>query len=293
MCENGLSRFSCAPFDERVAAEVEKVRPEIGDSNGRRVNILGYGGVDIGRESGMAAIREMLSLMDVEVVSFVGIDPPEKLAESGSADFNIMIHPECARRTADWYSENLGIPYVEPSMGAPVGYDSIRRFLKEVSDVTDMEDDRAREVLDKEMEDILRGTEDILRTIDWRPMGFEGLPSDILPIMEWMHSLFSVDTDYVIPLGTSDPRDMEGVEAFLRGIGCPDAVGGDEHSALAIVFSDRTETDVFWGCFQGPSRVCIETLPSDRRASEGSSLMWLEGCRYLISTISKVIRPYC
>ena len=278
----------CAGFDDTMAKIVEKINPENGDTNGRRVNILGYGAFDSDWYYGKEALRGMLSLMDIEVVSFVGLDSKDVLGESGSADFNIMIHPECARRTAEWYSENLGIPYVEPSMGAPIGYDSIRRFLKEVSDVTDLEDDKPAAILDEDEQRMFR----VLRNFDkfsggmrCSGMALEGMPSDILPVMEWMYSLFSMVPEYVRIRRTSDPRDSEGVESFLRNVGYPDAVTAEFDPDFKAVFTDGLSADIYKVRYPKMACVGFEMPFSGVRGLTDRSLMWLNGCHFLSDAV--------
>jgi len=278
----------CQGFDDTMEKIVDLVHPDNGDTDGRRVNILGYGAFDSDWHYGKDAIREMLSMMDIEVVSFVGLDSSEKLAESGSADFNVMIHPECARKTAEWYSENLGIPFVEPSMGAPIGYPSIRRFLKEVSDVTDMEDDAPRRVLDEDEERMFR----ILRNFDkfsaglrCEGMGFEGMPSDVLPVMEWMYDLFSLVPEYVDLRRTSDPRDSEGVEGFLRSIGSSDALGAGFHPDLKVMFTDALSAELY--AYRNPKMSCVgfEMPFSGIRGIADRSMMWVNGCHTVLDAV--------
>lgn len=276
-------------FDDTMRRIVEHMSPENGCSNGKRVNILGYGAFDQDWMFGKESIRAMLGAMGVEVISFVGADDAETIARSGSADFNVMVHPECARSTAEWYSEHLGIPFVEPSMGAPVGFDSCRRFLGEVSDVTDLEDGAAVGILDCEERRIFRAVRNYdkyAHSLRGYGAAFEGMPSDVLPLMEWMYSLFSLVPESVRILRTSDPVEREGIRRFLREIDAADALDAKiPESGVKAVFADHVTARRCKG--EDHRRACVGIgMPfvgvcgiADR------SLPWLNGCRYIVDSV--------
>jgi len=279
----------CQGFDDTMMKIVEAIGPVKVESDGCRVNILGYGAFDADWTFGKEAIRSMLSLMGIEVVSFVGLDSRKILERSGSADFNIMIHPECCRKTAEWYSENLGIPFIEPTMGAPIGILSIRRFLNEVSEVTGKDADVPMRMVDEEEQRLyalLRNYDKFAGGMRGYGMAFEGMPSDILPVMEWMYELFSMVPESIRIRRTSEPAESEAIMEFLRSIGCPEAMGALlPTDGIKAVFTDGLTAERLK--FEDPRRACVgfEMPFKGVRGITDRSLMWLNGCRILVDEV--------
>ncbi len=277
-----------AGFDDTMRRIVSFIDPKRGSSGKKKVNILGYGAFDADWTYGMQSLREFLGLMGADVSCFVGLDPADRLGDSGNADLNVMIHPECSRMTAEWYSDNLQIPFLEPSLGAPIGYDSIRSFIEEVSQALDLDPSDALNETDEDerkMMRILRNYDKFSGGLRCGGMGFEGMPSDILPVMRWMYNVFSLVPEYVCIRRTDDDRDVEGVRGFLREIDCLDALDKGPSEDLKVLFTDGLSAQYYKFDHPKMSAVGFEMPFSGVSGLVDRSLMWINGCHILLDKV--------
>ena len=276
-------------FDDTVMKIVSFIGPNRKNSKAKKVNILGYGAFDADWTYGMQSLRELMELLGTEITCFIGLDSAAELKNSGDADLNIMIHPECSRKTAEWYCRNLDIPFLEPSMGAPIGYDSIRSFINEVSQALDLDPSHALKILDEDerrMMRILRNYDKFSGGLRCGGMGFEGMPSDILPVMKWMYNAFSLVPEYIDVRRTDDNRDITGVQRFLEEIDSLEALDKKEPSPdLKIIFTDGLSAQYY--NFDRPkmSAVGFEMPFAGVSGLMDRSLMWLNGCHVILDGV--------
>ena len=102
---------------------------------GGRVTVLGYIIADRGWDYGRRWLEDMLLSCGASDVRFIGCNcTAEDIREAGSSDLNVVVHPEYCRTAAAFLSETFGTDTLVPSMGSPVGYPSIIRFLEETAE---------------------------------------------------------------------------------------------------------------------------------------------------------------
>lgn len=245
------------------------------------VNILGYSMADRSWDFGKREIIRMLALLGVEVVAFVGCDTSvTDLRNSAGAEMNILIHPEFSIRTACWYKERFGIDYLIPSEGTPVGYDSIRSFVKEVAFRLHVNAADALEYIDREENSVcavIRNYDRFANSLRSSSMALEGVPSDVLPIAKLLYGYFNL-----FPCSVR-LRHMNGnlvdnrVLGFLKYLGREDALGGPrDFASLRVLMSDGLTCDAY--AIEHPETNCIgiclpfrDTVPLTDRCLVGFS----------------------
>ena len=276
-------------FDDTMCRIISHIGPENGKEGKKKVNILGYGAFDADWVYGMDSLRGLLKMMGAEIVSFVGLDSAETLKRSGEADLNIMIHPECARKTAEWYSDNLGIPFVEPSMGAPIGYLSIRKFIDEISGILGSDIGDAVKILDEDerrMMKIVRNYDKFSGGLRCGDMGLEGMPSNVLPVMAWMYDTFSMVPEYIDIRRTTDPRESEGIRGFLKEIDCLDALETRSPSGdIKVMFTDGLSAEYYKFDHPKMAAVGFEMPYKGVYGLIDRSLLWINGCHVLLDGV--------
>ena len=124
-----------------------------GDRGDVSVNILGYGISDMGWETGSGNIRNLLSAMGIDDVRFIGCRDGDTRG-LGSADLDVMVHPQRSAMTAAFLSERYGIGTLRPSQGAPVGYSATRSLVEEVGMELDLNPQPALDIIDREERDV-------------------------------------------------------------------------------------------------------------------------------------------
>ena len=282
LADEDLSNMSFSEgFDDTMLRILKHYVREPVPVKKRTVNILGYSMADRSWDFGKREIIRMLSLLNVEVVSFVGCDASVlDLRKSAGAELNILIHPEFSIRTAEWYKEEFGIDYLIPSEGTPVGYDSIRSFIKEVSLALHANAADALHYVDTEEESVcavIRNYDRFANTLRSSSMAVEGVPSDVLPITKLLYGYFNLFPCSVRLLHTNVNFADNRMFGLLRSLGREEALGGPrDFVSLRVLMSDGITCDTYG--IEHPEINCIgiclpfmDTVPLTDRCLIGFS----------------------
>ncbi len=277
-------------FDDTMVRILQHYVKEPVNGGKRTVNILGYTMADRSWDYGKKEIIRMLALLHVDVVSFIGCDTNvTDLRKSTGAGLNILIHPEFSIRTAEWYRERFGIDYLIPSEGAPVGYDSIRSFVKEVSLALHANAADALEYIDREERSVcsvIRNYDRFANSLRSSSMALEGVPSDVLPIAKLLYGYFNLFPCSVrlrhVNRNVLDNRML----GFLRSLGREEALDGPrDFASLRVLLSDGLTCDAYG--MEHPGTNCIgiclpfrDTVPLTDRCLIGFS-----GTRNLLDAV--------
>lgn len=289
LSDDDLSALSMAEgFDRTVSALVRNAGLGKGERKGH-VSILGYSLADSCWNYGKENISRLLALMDVETDSFVGCGSSKaEISSSGMSEAVVLLHPEMSAETSEVY-RSAGCGTVVPRKGAPIGFPAIRSFLEDVADATGTSPDHALEAVDAEEERIFR----ILRNCDKDSRAFRGLccalkgmPSDTLPLMEWMYGLFGMVPSSVEKAYCGGSVYDAGISHFLEETDCSGALGRKVGGrGLAAVFTDGLGAEEYKALH--PEVACIGiSMPYARKGEfMDRSLVGLGGCRYLLDSL--------
>ena len=187
----GLSSMTFGQgYDSAMRAVLESLADRDAERVGGRVNVLGYGISDRGWEYGKRWLEDMLGRCGASDVRFIGCGCTRRdIEEAGSAELNILIHPECCASSADALRGMFGTETLVPSMGSPVGYPATIGLLEETADRLDADASDAVEAVRSDMRDvngILTRNSALIRTLRGCSFSVRGMVSDILPICRWM-----------------------------------------------------------------------------------------------------------
>ncbi len=289
LSDEDLSGMSMAEgYDDTVRRILEHTGLEDGERKGS-VAVLGYGLADSSWRHGMRNISELLALLGVTDVTFVGCDSdPSSLRRAGSCSVSVSVHPEMSAATSSMLS-GKGVDEVVLSAGSPIGYGSMRSFVTEMSGSLGLSPDRALGAIDAEeryVKKVLNNCDKDVRGLRGRPMTVETIPSDACPLMEWMYDMFSmVPGSYRPRFCTSSPYDGR-IDSFLEGVGCAGARTSptDPMSTYAF-FSDGLTARLYKN--DHPVISCVEVCMPFSRKTEltDRSLVGLGGARYLVDSL--------
>ncbi len=275
-------------FDGTMSALVENAGLQSGLKK-NAVSILGYSYADSSWNFGKENITHLLNLMGLEVLCYPGCGSTKtQVSESGLSEAVIQIHPEMSGSTSELYRSN-GCKVICPEMGSPIGFASIRSFITEVADATGASPDKALKAVDDEEQRIVR----ILRNCDKESRSFRGycsayngMPSDIYPLMRWMYDYFGLLPSSVETVFCRDSPYSGKIRDFLGKIGCSEAYGSRiRGTGLKALFTDgyaaREYKDIY------PTVPCIEiTMPFVRKGEfTDRSLVGIGGCRYILDSL--------
>lgn len=103
----------------------------------KRVNLLGLSIYHKHWEGTKTELIKICSLMGLDVISVPGAGSyVSELRESVSAAYNVVVFPEYAENTAEWYEKEFGIPYIRSPHGAPVGFSATEEWIRMIADAT-------------------------------------------------------------------------------------------------------------------------------------------------------------
>ncbi len=285
-----LSSMSAAEgYDASAALIAERYAGDGGEGRRPSLTVLGYTMADSSWHFGMQNLRELLSSMGIGEVHFIGCrSSAGEVPESFRSSAAVEVHPENSALTAEVYRKR-GIPAVVPKAGSPIGFDSVRSFLEDVSDATGTSPDAAFKKVQEEEDRCLR----VLRNCDKDARAFRGqccalsgMPSDTLPLMRFLRDWFglvpcSVRKQYCGP----SVYDGE-VSAFLKECGAEEAADArPDPFATAVFMSDGYEAEEYRREHSRCSCMGISAPYARKAEFRDSSLVGLGGCRYLLDGI--------
>ena len=277
-------------FDDTITRIVEHLcKAEEKHKIPQTVNILGYNISDSCWEYGRKEIAKMLESIGISVTAFIGCGcTKEELKRSTSSELNILIHPEFSMKTAEYYSANFDIPYMIPSFGSPIGYPSICSFIQEVSSRFGTDPTTALESIMSEKSDvdrILMNSEKMLGGFRGCGCSITGIPSDVLPIIRWMHDHLSIVPEYVKILGEDESPMTEHLMKFLQEIDCMDALDADPSEKYELIFTDGMSAEIIKR--NDGTSSCVQTrIPYSFGTSlVNRSLIGTYGCRSILDEI--------
>lgn len=259
------------------------------------VNILGYGITDIGWEYGEEELRGLFSAMGVRVLSMIGCMPSEtEVMDSPNAWLNVMIHPEMCNGTARFYEGRYGIPHLRPEKGAPVGYRATRSFICQVAEVLGVNPEPAIAMVDRDESRVLRMLRSYNKGVNMlrgRKYSIETSSSELYPLMVWMHDVFSMIPDSIMPM---DGEYLPEIAEYLESIGKSDSLMSPVSMVNDVVFTDGVECS--YGVAEGGPTSYVEVRPPGIRSLNltGRCTVCTAGCRYLLdSMLNGITRFRC
>ncbi|MDD5144190.1 nitrogenase component 1 [Methanoregula sp.] len=102
-----------------------------------RVNLLGISMIQKYWQGNIHELTHLLSLMGLTVVAAPGAGSGVAgLRESVTASVNIVVFPEYAQKTAEFYEKEFGIPAIRSPDGAPVGFAATESWIRAVAAAT-------------------------------------------------------------------------------------------------------------------------------------------------------------
>jgi len=124
-------------FDEAIAAVLRWLKLNRLPRMKNRVNLLGFSIYQKHWQGNIREISHLLGLMGLSVVAAPGAGTGVAgLRESVTASFNIVIFPEYAQKTAEFYETEFGIPSIISPDGAPIGFAATESWILAIAKAT-------------------------------------------------------------------------------------------------------------------------------------------------------------
>ncbi len=204
------------------------------------VNITGLPVTMHGWTETAKELRGYLEAMGLEVIACVGCGSGiEEIRKSSEAEFCISVMPEYVSRTSDMY-ERLGIPTVSPD--APVGFDSVRKWIEAAAKVSGKDSSPALAIL-KETEDrasnIMKASMNTAVMVRCCTYSVRTDDTLALPLVQWLHSYLAMFPVSIRPCPWWDAGYTKRLTEFLEEIGCSEALCRETEDTRAdALFTD-------------------------------------------------------
>ena len=114
-------------FQDALISVLETIKPS-GRKKKCSVNLVGISIWHLCWRDSISDLTAILGSCGITVNTTVGAGwSADDIKTSGTAELNVVLHEEYGERVAKWYSDNVGIPYV--NTGTPVGFDGLERWI--------------------------------------------------------------------------------------------------------------------------------------------------------------------
>ena len=288
LANEDLSSMSMAEGYDMTAVEILRHSEIVSGKKGKAA-VIGYTMADASWRFGMRNIRELFSLCGIDDVMFIGCDPDgPPIGRIGECSFAVTIHPELTSGLSKELSK-MGIKTIVPKCGSPIGYDSMRSFVKEISEMAGTSPDRALSAIDTDeltVKRVLMNSDKDIRGLRGQLMAVEGLQSDIYPLMTWMYDLFSLVPGSVRRMFSDSSVYDSKIDSFLEGIGCVGCIDADiDPTETAAVFMDGLSAELY--AMDHPQTSCVGiSMPYAKKAElVDRSLVGIGGARTILDTL--------
>ena len=255
--ESLISQPFSASYDHIVRSIIEWKAPAKKERVPGTVNIIGLPISGKDWQDALEELRSILCDMGIKVISSPGAGcSTAELEMSVSAEYNICVCPEYCRKTAAFYESEYGIPTIFSEMGAPVGFDAVEHWAKNIGKVmgadTSKVDDRIRAAKQR----VFRKMNSSFLSKRVKCLGFTIMADSSItyPLMKWLYDYLCL-----LPVSVSvDPGEDSGMTSsiigFLDGAGLRESWYSNPDQAVDFMFSDghTAETQMMVGsCKKG------------------------------------------
>ena len=191
-----------------------------------------------------AATEELSGLLESMGLKFIcapgaGASTTD-LVESVNAEFAVVVSPESCEGLTEFYSEH-GVKVIRSPGGAPVGFDAVESWLRNVADITGTDPSSALEVLykakDRVYEKFVGMKYNALR-IKGMTFSAAGVASIVRPLTEWLYSYLAMAPVAVKVDPGADPQEVEALAGFLQSIDYSDSMGLEPKVGCGAVFCE-------------------------------------------------------
>ncbi len=259
------------------------------DRKSKVVNLVGLPFISRGCFPLLRELHGLLGMMGITVNADIGMAcTVQQMRDSGEAVANVCICPEYFGRTGEYYEKELGIPTVRGPLGAPIGYDAIRAWIKAVAEATGADPSPVMELIDAEETEVFRVVRSAMSLgefMRFRLFSVMAESSVALPLVQ-----FTVKKLRLMPLSVSVTEHDAQCETDLK-----DILGRiDASSALETEYGKEYSDILFgpgaYGDYLKETNMCGTSvdiaLPAKERLDLApKSIMGLDGCRRIVDYV--------
>lgn len=251
----GLSEPVPHCFDATICALLSSLDLRRQSTLPRTVNLLGLSIMHRHWRATIDHLTELLSKSGISVNTVVGAGcSTSDLRRSATAALNIVVCEEYALSTADWYSQNLGIPYSACNAGAPLGFDATEEWIGDVGREMQMDMDPSLKPIRESKSRaarLLAQFDAIAGLPKGATFGIKGDASAVRPLTKWLLEYLGMAPEAISVLPGGTERAVDDLERYLKETGfiaawgvdlsecCLDVAVGDGHTISQMRCADQ------------------------------------------------------
>ena len=253
------------------------------------VNLVGLPFIAKGCFPLVKELHRLLGLMGVDVIADIGMACSiDQMHMSSEASANVCICPEYFRETGEFYEKELGVPLVTGPLGAPVGYDALRAWIKAVADALSCDPGPALELIENEEKEVFRYVSASLgigEFANYYTFSVLSEPSIALPLVTFIMKRLRLAPSS-IELTVHDEYYETKLRGLLKNAGAEDALDkefGSEFSEVVFGPGGMCEYLLQKGMcstavdISVPSKKYLDIAPK--------SIIGLDGCRRIVEDV--------
>lgn len=274
-------------FDETTLKMIKWLLPDKNKNRNNTVNIIGINPCSRCKDYFIDELTDLLKSMGIDVICCLGSDTSMKTIEdSVNASVNILISPEYGIKTAEYYKEVYGIPYISDSDGAPVGFDSITSLVGKITEVMHVSGTGPLNAISKAKKQAYAG---LMRNrggeFDKIRYAISGDVSIVLPLTKWLNRSFSMVPCSVSINQHDDGRYAAAVDSFLESIDCRDCLNAPLPDNVDLLISDKVYSKLFFASGGCRAYIGLDVLSSGIYDLMDRPILGLQGTKFILDTM--------
>ncbi|MDR3174077.1 MAG: nitrogenase component 1 [Treponema sp.] len=194
----------------------------------KTVNLLGLCIYQKYYDQNYLALKRLLELCGIGVVAAPGAgDSAAVIRRLAEADLNVVVYPEYGRAIAETLKARLGIPFLCPEEGPPIGFDAVAAFIRQVNAALGADSAGAEELIGKARARAylyLSRFSSLLGLPKGALFSVKAEASTAYALTRWLCSYLGMIPAAVSLLPGPDPGFARRLEAFLGEIHCREAL---------------------------------------------------------------------
>ena len=228
-------------YDHTLRQILEHLAPVRGKVEKDTVNLLGLTVLDKDWSAAKEEFVENLEAMGLKVRCIPGAGADlQGLKDSVNSEYCVVVCPEACSTLCDYY-ESMGLKIIRPRSGAPVGFDAVEDWYRNIAEATGKDasvpvskvDTARAKIYDK----FVGMRYNALRIKGLR-FSIAGIASVVRPLTEWMYSYLATAPIAVdVDLGY-DQNEVDKLKEFLDSVDYGSSFGKEPKKGSDIVLSE-------------------------------------------------------
>ena len=228
-------------YDHTLTEIMEHLSPVRTGVEKDTVNIVGMTVLEKDWEFAVEEMKSNLEAMGLKVRCVPGAGANlDDLRDSVNSEYNIVVCPEACSRLCQYY-EAIGVKTIRSDKGAPVGFDAIEAWYRNIADVTGKDPvvplTKVAKARDAIYQKFVGMKYNALR-IKGLKFSIAGISSVVRPLTEWLYDYLAIAPIAVDVDPGYDEAEVQHLKEFLETIDYSDSFGKDPVKGSDIVLCE-------------------------------------------------------